>query len=202
MSPVCQVFSNLTLDDLNKIVLAIVALVALFLGPFIQSRIAARQVKMQEDIARRQLETQQQIARRQIADNISTKRQVWIDELRKDAAEVLTLFARLQELKRPSANLSDDDKRKNFDEKSVANARAHELAIRIKLRMNPTEDEHNEFDRLMGVLASACSDPPPNETPDQVRTAQGAFNKARGDVISHLQKILKHEWERVKRGDV
>src|SRR5258705_315405 len=91
----------LTVDDFNKVVLAVVALVALFLGPWMQWRIAKRQVQMQSETAKLQIETQSRIATRQIADNISTKRQNWIDELRKDAAEFLTVVGRIQELKRP-----------------------------------------------------------------------------------------------------
>lgn len=205
--------TNLTPDDFNKIVLAVIALIALFLGPFMQSKIAKRQVAMQEEIANRQVamqeeiakrqtETQQQIANRQIADSISSRRQAWIDELRRDASEFLTLFARLEELKRPAPNLCQEDMRKNFEEMAVANARAHELGIRIKLRLNPLEEEHNRLVQLLGALADVCIDPPPNETEEQKRSATSAFRNAREDVVSHLQAILKHEWERVKRGDV
>lgn len=167
-----------------------------------QEEIAKRQVAMQEDIASRQSKNQQQIAKRQIADSISSRRQVWIDELRKDAAELLTLFARLEELRRPTPNLSEEDKKKNFDEMAAANARAHELAIRIKLRLNPKEDLHNKLEQLLGALSDACRDPPPNETNEQRQSAIKAFQKARDEVVSQLQTILKHEWERVKRGDV
>lgn len=96
----------LTVDDFNKVVLAVVALVALFLGPWMQWRIAKRQVQMQAETAKLQIETQSRIATRQIADNISTKRQNWIDELRKDAAEFLTVVGRIQELKRPRIEVS------------------------------------------------------------------------------------------------
>lgn len=190
----CQTFpylANLTPDDFNKIVLASVALIALFLGPF-----------MQYMIAKRQTEIQQQIAKRQIADSISSRRQVWIDELRKDASEYLTVIARLQELKRPVPNLCEEDQKRNFEETAAANARGHELGIRIKLRLNPMEDEHNKLVQLLEALSNACIDPPPNETSEQIRLANNTFSKARGDVISHIQSILKHEWERVKRGDI
>ncbi|HAL37987.1 MAG TPA: hypothetical protein DCP03_07660 [Polaromonas sp.] len=202
MSHVWHYIANLTLDDFNKIILALVALIALFLGPHMQFKIAKRQVQMQADIAKQQIETQQQIARRQVADSISSRRQVWIDELRKDAAEFLTLFARLAELRRPTAELSIEDQGKNFDEMAAANARAHELGIRIKLRLNPTEDDHNKLDELLGKLSAVSNDPPPNETTEQKNEAMAAFQVARTKVISHVQFILKKEWERVKRGDL
>ena len=71
----------------TKIITASVALVAVIIGPLLQWR----------------------IARRQAADNISSKRQFWIDELRKDSAEFLQILARLEELRRPNPNLPIED---------------------------------------------------------------------------------------------
>ena len=61
-------FPNWSVEELTKIITASVALVAVIVGPFLQWR----------------------IAKRQAADNISSKRQNWIDELRKDSAESLS----------------------------------------------------------------------------------------------------------------
>ncbi|HDR9511702.1 hypothetical protein C5615_35930 [Burkholderia cepacia] len=186
-----KMLQSVTADQFNKVVLASVALISVIVSPLLQWWIARRQATLQE-----------RIARRQAADNISAKRQVWIDELRKDVAEYLTLFARLEDLRRPTPGLGDEDQRLNFDETSDASKRATELGIRIKLRLNPNEDEHNEFVRLLGVLSDACADAPPGETPEQMRHARERFAQARDGVISHLQTILKHEWERVKKGDI
>lgn len=214
MSHIWPYFENLTPDDFNKIVLAVVALIALVLGPLMQFKIAKRQVVIQEEIAKRQVvmqkeiaerqtETQQQIAKRQIADSISSRRQVWIDELRRDASEYLALLDRIKELKRPAPNLSEEDQKKNFEEDAAATARARELGIRINLRLNPLEEEHNKLVRFLNSLAlDADTDPLRNETDEQKRSALNAFGKARSDVVSHLQSILKHEWERVKHGDL
>ena len=54
----------------------------------------------------------------------------------------------------------------------------------------------------MGVLADASPDPPANETGAQLLAARRAHKEARDAVVAHLQIILKHEWERVKRGEV
>ena len=167
-----------------------------------QWKIAKRQAKLQEQIALRQTELQSQVAKRQAADNISAKRQVWIDELRKEVAEYLTLTARLEELRRPSKGIDETDKKRNFDDLMDASKRATELVIRIKLRLNPKEAEHNEFVRLLGALAEVCKDPSPDETEEERKAAQKEFGAARDKVIAHVQTILKHEWERVKRGDL
>lgn len=189
MDQLITILKSVTADNFNKVVLGIVALISLVISPFMQWRIAKKQALLQE-----------QIANRQAADNISAKRQVWIDELRKDVAEYLTLFARLEELRRPTSNLFPEDQRSTFDDFMEANKRATELGIRIKLRLNPKEDEHNEFVRLLGALSDVCKDPPPNETEGQKSEARGQFGLARDNVIGHLQIILKHEWERVKKG--
>lgn len=213
MNELMKLAQAVTPDDFNKVALGLVALIALFVSPLVQWSIAKRQASLQEAIAKRQAELQEQIARsqveiqsaianRQAADNISSKRQVWIDELRKDAAEYLSVVARLEELRRPDMPLSAEDQRVNFEEMASLNYRGSELGIRIKLRLNPNEDEHNELLRLLGALADACGDPPPDETAQQRAILQSRFHDARSEVISQVQTILKHEWERVKRGDI
>ena len=44
--------------------------------------------------------------------------------------------------------------------------------------------------------------PKPNETTEQRKASLVGFGKARDNVIAQVQTILKHEWERVKKGDV
>lgn len=206
-------FDRLEAKDYATFLPMIIALLAVFFGPVMTFILGRRQIKMQEAIATRQtetqaaisakqVETQAAIAKRQIADSISAKRQNWIDELRKDMAEFLTADARLNELLRPAPNLSEEDKRKNFEEAASNNFRAHELGIRIKLRLNPKEDMHNQLVDLLKKLTEVSKDPPPNETDDQKRAAIKAFNDVRQEVIAHMQTILKYEWERVKKGDV
>lgn len=202
MDQLIALLKSATADEFNKVVLGSVALISLVVSPIVQWRISRKQALLQEQIANRQADLQAQIAMRQAADNISAKRQVWIDDLRKEAAEYLTLFARLEELRRPALGISFEDKKQNFDDLMEANKRATELGIRIKLRLNPKEDEHNEFVRLLGALADVCKDPPPNETESQKTEAYRQFRVARDSIIAHLQTILKHEWERVKKGDM
>lgn len=182
-------FDQATADVINKIALAVVAVVALVVGPILQWWIAKRQAELQRTIANR-------VA----ADNISAKRQNWIDELRQDMAEFLTASARLNELMRPAPNLSEEDQRKNFEEMATNNFRAHELGLRIKLRLNPKEALHNTLVDLLKKLADVSKDPPPNETPEQAKAANKAFSDVRAEVIAHMQMILKYEWERVKSG--
>jgi type II secretory pathway pseudopilin PulG len=196
--------SCMTVDDFNKIALALVALIALFLGPWMQWLIAKRQVQMQAEIANRQIETQSRIATRQIADNISSKRQNWIDELRKDAAEFLTVVSRIQELKRTRVEqiIAMTDIANDFKERLSAEMRAKELGTRIKLRLNPNEAVHNRLIELISEMTSKGHELNRRYTAEEEAQVARIFNEANNAVVEHLQIILKYEWERVKKGDV
>lgn len=167
-------------EIINKGTLAFVAIVAMIVGPVLQWR----------------------IAKRTAADNVSAKRQNWIDELRKDMSEFLTVVARLNELRRPAKGISKEDEAKNFADMATYNFRGSELGIRIRLRLNPNEEEHNKLLSLIKELSDASADPLSNETPEQSEAAMKTFHGARDKVVAHMQKILKHEWERVKKGVV
>ena len=193
--------SKMSIDDFSKLVLALVALIALFLGPLMQWRIVKKQVQMQDLLAKLQIETQTKIATRQIADNISSKRQNWIDELRKDSSEFLTVVGRIQELKRPRVmHLLHESNRDDYKERLTFEMRAKELGIRIKLRLNAIEPEHNRLVQLLGEMTSKGYQLNTNYSTTEEEQVAKAFNEASTLVIEHLQAILKHEWERVKAG--
>ena len=221
---VCSLLTSITADEFNKIALGIVAIVALFLSPLmqwaiarrqtavqseiadrqvkIQADIAARQLEAQEQLAKRQLETQEQIARRQIADSIATKRQTWIDELRKDAAEYFKLLEHRWALKRPNDVGSLEDRKKRELDVVETTRRASELGIRITLRLNPTEEKHDKLRSLFRDLYAACGDPPPNASDAEQEADLKNFGEKRSSAVAQLQLILKEEWERVKRGEI
>jgi hypothetical protein len=194
--------NRLEAKEYSSFLPTLIALLAVFFGPLMAYRLGMRQLKLQAQIAVKQVETQAAIAKRQIGDSVSAKRQNWIDELRKDMAEFLTTNARLNELARPGVNLCEQEQRKHFEERAANSFRSHELAVRIRLRLNPEEEKHNKLVDLLRKLADVSKDPTPNETDDQKKEAIKAFHEARDQVISHMQILLKHEWERVKKGDV
>jgi hypothetical protein len=169
----------MTFHDITTALPALTALIAVIVGPLLQWR----------------------IARRQAADNVSAKRQNWIDELRKDCAAFLQTVARLEELRRPNPAADATDQKKTIDEKAEANAKAHELQIRIRLRLNPSEADHNTLLGLFGALAALCKDPSPDETDADRKAARIAFHAQMNKIVGHLQVILKKEWERVRTGN-
>lgn len=166
------------ISEIVMIVPIITALVAVVVGPILQWR----------------------IAKRQAADHISSKRQAWIDELRKDCASFLALVARLEGLRRPNPCSSTEDQRQTFEEKVEVSVKAYELAIRIRLRLNPKEDDHNRLKELLSGLSAACKDPNPGEIDSERETKISEFRNHVDKIMSQIQLILKKEWVRVKSG--
>ncbi len=139
-------------------------------------------------------------AKRQAADNLSAKRQIWIEDLQKDAATFLAFLARREELRRPDPQSTEAEQKQTFDEQRDVDLKANECGIRIKLRLNPTDKDHQELERLFATLAKACPLPPVDETPEQMKVAQAKFSKNRDAIVSQFQKIFAQEWERIKTG--
>lgn len=166
--------------DLVPVISATTALVAVAVSPFVSWKIAKRQIN---------------------ASNVSSKRQVWIDELRKDVAEALALLSRIEELKRPNPELTPQEQLDVFDKRMEAQLRAIELLMQIKLRLNPNEQDHNDLVKAFQSLNNASSDPQPGETEEDRRRLQAEFASARDNVLAVTQKILKSEWNRVRRGE-
>jgi hypothetical protein len=165
--------------DSVSVISATTALVAVIVGPLVSWKIAKRQIA---------------------ASNVSSKRQVWIDELRKDVAEALALLSRIEELKRPSPDLSREEQLDVFDTRMEAELRAVELLMRVKLRLNPNEQAHNDLVAAFEELSRAAPDPQSGETDEARRRLQAEFGAARENVLKITQKILKSEWNRVRRG--
>ncbi|MGH8540407.1 MAG: hypothetical protein ACRETW_07880 [Stenotrophobium sp.] len=122
------------------------------------------------------------------AQVVSSNRQLWINALRDDLAHFVT------EIRHIAAALAA-----NAITEKEAIARYGAMTIceeRIKLRLNPAETEHNELVRLMGAASTRL---------------QGAINKrqsmaqeldtAADRIVEEAQRILKSEWNRVKKGE-
>lgn len=168
------------LRDWVSVISATTALFAVIVSPLVSWRIAQRQIN---------------------ASNVSSKRQVWIDELRRDVAEALAVISRVQELMRPSPDLNRDENLEVFDRRMEAELRATELLMRIKLRLNPNEQDHNALEEAFRKLSSVSLDPKPDETGEDRRALQATFVSARDEVLTITQKILKSEWNRVRIGE-
>jgi len=135
--------------DFTQILALLVAVLAVFVGPFIQNRIATKQIN---------------------ATVLSTNRQEWINMLRNNISEFIALCLIIKDLQNRENAPSLPEKIECLN---------HRLS-KIKLLINPTEDDHNE---LITLLAQATKSVDP-------------------DVLDKIEKraqvILKREWVRVK----
>lgn len=168
------------LREATPLVAVTVSLVAVIVAPFVSWKIAKRQIR---------------------ASNVSSKRQVWIDELRREVAVSLTLAAHIQELHRPDPDLNRKEFLATMDDKAAAQFRLNETQMLIKLRLNPNETSHNELLAAFEELRQATPDPQPGETEEDQQRLVAEFKTVRAKVLTVTQKILKNEWERVRVGE-
>lgn len=135
----------------------IVAVLAVFFGPLIQLFIAKAHIR---------------------ASVLSANRQRWIDQLREQVAELITLACDLKARAEFPALDGPTTLQKTF-----------EMQLRrstIELLLNPKEKDHQQLAKLIGE-ATAGITKPPDEDKTNIRA-----------IVALSQAILKREWERVK----
>lgn len=126
------------------------------------------------------------IAKKQInATVISANRQQWINTLRDCVSELLSLIT-------PIAIYSRDDMWSKNEKLEKFN-RAMLLRSKIKLLINPNENDHNELVNLIEIIFSRLGK-------EQSSENDKAIGQLQISITSQSQIILKKEWERVKKG--
>lgn len=128
-------------------------------------------------------------------------RQAWIDGLREDLAAFFAgvrAFARATEELKSAASASRAALPLAMTPEKISDIRyqAAETRYRIQLRLNLKEPEHKELLRLMQVAVDEQNKFLADKS-DVARTLQAIENAA-----DYAPKILKAEWERVKRGEL
>lgn len=137
---------------------AMAAVTALFITPLVAIFVAQKQIR---------------------ASVISNNRQTWINALRDDLSELFEIL-QWQALLRPGT-FSGSEGYKHVDSKR---SRVRFLTNRIKLRLNPDEQDHQI---LLGKIEALAEEP-------------ADFDVQLSGAIRHAQTVLKREWIRVKRG--
>jgi len=132
------------------------------------------------------------IARQQIkATVISANRQQWINNLRDCIADFQT---------KAKIALVETSLALNDETAVAANVKNHDealkgmrfLANKTALLVNPNETDHSELILLIKQLEDHCINGDPNDRAKE--------EKLQDSITSTGQRILKREWERVKRG--
>lgn len=134
-----------------------VAVLAVFVGPAIQLAIARKQIR---------------------ATVLSANRQRWIDELRQQIAEFITLAGELSSLAKMDMNAG----RATIDKTSKMQL----CRMKIMLMLNSKEPDHRQ---LLALLEAASKGIYQSEEDDGTNIP---------GLVALSQSILKREWERVK----
>lgn len=147
--------------EVLAILSAATALIAVVMGPLVSLWAARRQSRVTV---------------------LSANRQAWINTLRDLIAECMAISGFI--------HIADwsDRKQSEFDEKMERFAL---LVAKIRLMLNPNEQDHKRLSEMLGQLMNSMRSL--NEK-DPVKGAQ-----LMKDFLPLSQTILKREWERVKR---
>lgn len=158
-----------------------IALVAIAIASPLLAWLGVRhQVRNALKVAEKQARTALEPSRQQVHGSVvSANRQKWIDALRDDIAEFLTesdgVRARLQD-----NPIVDQDIRERGRKLTL-------LFNRIRLRLNPHENDHSDLLELLEKLLRY----------DNIKLGLPLEDEA----ARLAQQILKREWRRVKSGD-
>ena len=131
------------------------------------------------------------VAKRQIrSTTISANRQEWINRLRDDLA---TFWAYAANVRVVRASYTNDPV---LTAAAQEQARAAAILVnRIRLSINTSESDHRDLvkfvERLWNIADSVVPTNPKSE----------AWEQAVTDLTNTARRILKAEWQRVKRGD-
>jgi DNA repair exonuclease SbcCD ATPase subunit len=144
---------------------------------------AWRSLSIQKENVGRQIDAQLKIAARQSrASVVSASRQRWIDAIRDDVAEFLSLEDAYKTLQARLDPAAEKPETVMADEEALTRRRVL-LRKRIELRLNPAKEHHQALLHALDMLMSAKAADPVREL----------------DVRDKTKALLKQEWERVKR---
>ena len=152
------------MQEYISIVSAVTALLAVIVGPIISIYVAKKQVR---------------------ANTVAVFRQQWIDSLREDLSQFLSLFEIIASNRSSFEPVSDDTN------KDLVACRT-----RIALRLNPNEGDHAS---LVDFLFESCSVLFRDPTTD--KEFDSTVRKRQEKIVALARPILKREWQRVKSLD-
>jgi hypothetical protein len=119
---------------------------------------------------------------------VSEFRQKWIDELRKDTASFLSL--------------AGDYAADRMLGQSKSTEKINQKAAMIRLRLNLKEKDHRELLESIQSLRDRAAQQQPTQSTAALQAAQQAFGVAVADSADIAARILKREWNVVKRGEL
>jgi hypothetical protein len=151
----------------------IIALLAVILGPLISFVIAKLTIRSQTRIAAQNIR----------AEVLSRNRQEWINTLRDNIAQFISLISTF------AIEIKDRNKKNTLDKME----RVLLLQSMILLLINPKEEDHGKLDALMRDAIACLGELEKGETGEK------NMPDIREEMLQLSQQILKREWKRVKK---
>lgn len=156
-------------------------------------------------LAENELSMADATSQRKANAKVAQMRQVWINQLRQDTATYLAIW---QDIAYRWAGIIASPNERAFDSVTaeslnapIARMRqeAHELQLRIEMRLNPTEQAHKDLRRLMDMLETLVNDFHRDTSSESAVVLQHKVSKTIQKIVDKQQEILKEEWNVVKR---
>ena len=161
------------MDPTIPLLSLVVAALAVFVGPVITWLVTKQQLRSAATLAATQVRASLDAANKQI---VAPMRQAWINSLRDMLAELLANALHYYLL--------------GYEDRTEGEyQRIGLLEVRVKLMLNPLEDDHVRLQKLVRKLVGGIQPVP--QTVDE-------FVATYGELTDLARTILKREWDRVK----
>lgn len=188
---------------------ALIGVIAQFLTSYWQRMSQKELAKLQSDDQRnnisQQLAMQELASKRIAAANIGEKRQVWIDNLRMEISDYLSIWQdiawRWEAAVIDSQYSSMTDEKIAEFKKPIIERRflAHGIQIRIQLRLNIKEKKHQTLINKMKELEDETTKFNRSVSNLPTHEIQKKIKEILFEITFVAQEILKEEWDRVKK---
>lgn len=212
LDKIWTILSEMPVGAWTTIVALITALVAAFVSLWSTRKIIG--------VQRESLNAQHLANARSASTFIAEKRQKWIDDLRTDASKYLSLSLEITEAWKQFYWMcnSEHDEHYLYDPRNVLRAcealrikfinenaardsEHHQIYMRILLRLNNDEDDHQRLMAALNALRTHMSDLAASalkgeySNQELVKSVESDLDVAKG----YTKIILKSEWQRLKR---
>ena len=170
------------MDKLIPVLSLLVAALAVFVGPILSQRIARRQIMSSLEVANKQI--------------IGPMRQAWINSLRDLLAELAGTAHFYFEGQ--WADLGGGYVERISDERLRTDEQYERLSLlehKIRLMLNPKEDDHSKLEQHIRAMIDALNNPPMRGLDSEEPVE---FVVAHSRVMELSREVLKREWDRVK----
>jgi hypothetical protein len=164
-----------------------VSLLSVTVTAIVSIYISWRQSRNAKELADKNIDSSRLIAEKQInATVLSGNRQEWINTLRNQISEMLSIISLLEK----DWHLFEESGINKF---MVKRERLFHIQEKISLLLNPIENDHSQLIHLIDDAIAPLCDSKADDIPQKMK-------ESRMVIRSKSQEILKREWERVKKG--